>query len=64
MMYNIGIYRIYEGGELAESPSYHQYVIPAGEVGIADRRGLLCICKNDPELIRLSIFSHTEEEKL
>ena len=37
--------------------------VPAGYVAIiGDRGDLLCICKNDVELIKLSIFSHGEED--
>ena len=39
-----------------------QHPVYAGEVAIIGERGcLLCICKNDPELIKLSIFSHSKE---
>lgn len=62
-MYRQNDFIIYQPGDVAKSPSGQYIPIPAGSVGIADSRGLLCICKNDAELIRLSIFSREIQQE-
>ena len=57
----IGNNQIYEEGDIVSLPSGDCIAIAPGEVGIAMGHGLTCICKDDAELIELSIFSHGEE---
>ena len=52
--------KIYEEGDIVSLPSGDCIAIAPGEVGIAMGRGLTCICKDNADLIRLSIISHRE----
>ena len=62
-MYRQNDFIIYQPGEVVRTPCGQYTSIREGEVGIADSRGLLCICKNDAELIRLSIFSREIQQE-